>query len=379
MGQLKKKIRNAICLQSQSSQRVCVKISGEPDAVLQMHVTEAEPPATKSPSPLSSLSSSPFQARGAGCGTAPSPGPSETSVVRTRAQEQGLAINPLFERERPYLQQQERPGGPAVPSLQAQSRDSGGGMQRDQTSDAERGVGVLEPNECSRCLAHCEEPAMLQQYLGLLSTLTAKLAENEAAASNTLDSGSLPPLDTSNSEVLQQRATAAEQHLVALCSRLARQAKSLGCQTPSAPKREGASSFDIMRSISGSCADTTCSEPISPSISGMATLCNAVALLLEGHRKQAKAFERYMGWSGARCEAGSAGANDPAVPTAPISLIRKRLGDMEGTAELVKSELQKLRELSSQQELEVAIQWQEKQDVQQQAHDKQASALQVCT
>jgi hypothetical protein len=307
-------------------------------------------------SPLSSPSFSPLEAACAHIEAATSQQDHEAGVLPT-AQEQELSFNPLFDRDRPR-QQPEQQGSAA--------HEVGAATQQDSPSRTDNIIKVSGP---------CHTSPIQQAYLkqAFLSTLTATIAEAEPTASSAQDVGLLPPLESTGAKALQERVKVAEQHLTTLCSMLAGQAKSSDDRTPNALKREVGHSFDIMRSISGSCADTTCSEPISPSVSGMATVSNAVVLLLEGHRKQVKAFERYISWMGGRRESGGTNARDLSA----LAPIQKQFGDMEAAAELVKSELQKLREVSSQQELEVAIQWQEKQALQQKANDEQARAEQV--
>ena len=201
----------------------------------------------------------------------------------------------------------------------------------------------------------CSDEDVLIPYLQLLQALTALLMPPGDGAMPLEPSGAV---DAAAS--LQQRAAAAESTLATLFAELQRRKAAL-------PRGHSTGAFDSMRSMS-SCGDTPSgSQPPSPYASGMARLSHIVTSLLDSHKRQLSLV--------ARCAQGLSSGG--AVPDGAAGELRQRLAEMKQHADEAREELRRLKEVSSQQESEVAIQWNEKQQLQQAAHAELSTAQQA--
>ena len=301
-------------------------------------LTAASSLSSLSPSPMESATQTPSHATAA-----------KPPLATPSAPENDLAYNPLF--DAPSSQQRQSQRGrssrsaspPAVPG--AHNASNPGPPPTLQSADAATNVNLEALQDANASLTRS------------VNAFRRDDASESAAA------------EAANSDVaapLQQRIDSAMRRQRDLCA-------AVEVLADEARRREGETAakvppFDILRSRSGDgpASIDAPSEPPSPSVSGMATLRNAVSQLLEGHEKQVAAIERYLAW---------AGANDK--DAAALAPLRQRLQDMAAHGRTAREETRRLGEVSSQQELEVAIQWQEKQKVQQEANDRRAAAEQV--
>jgi hypothetical protein len=212
----------------------------------------------------------------------------------------------------------------------------------------------------------CTEPAVLVPYLDLINAIIALIGTSANAPLPT----SVAPIQHVAANValdgqqLQQRVAAAEVKLATVCADMAaisQQLKTTKSSSALGKAVPACGGHDIMCSFSGSGSPTS---PLgSPCLSGMARLSHIIALLLDGHEKQVGAFEGHGVGQGGHTQA--------------VAACPQRLVGMKQLAEDAQEELRRLKEVTSQQEVEVAIQWNEKQQLQQKAHSELASATQV--
>jgi hypothetical protein len=271
------------------------------------------------------LSPSPFRPGAAQRSATPAPKQSEP------------AYNPLFD--------DARDNSTPEPVINGSARGSAGitlsDVQLSGTIDA-----MLHASSTAAPAVQSRDAAVLAPYLQLLTSLLAKLSHADNATGGER-AAAFALHDVSS---LQQRISEAEAKLLALCA--ARAASQL--QKPG-HRRE---SFDLMRSLS-----SAGSQSNSPSHSGMASLTSVVTRLLDAHKRQLRTLERHAQADDASA-AALPGASDRGAAAAELKGGWRKL---KACAEDARGELRRLQEVSSQQESEVAIQWSEKQALQQHA------------
>ena len=292
----------------------------------------------------------------------------------------GLAYNPLY-------------------SAEAPTPDLAKGLQHSELSPPSL---VTAQAQSSRDA----QPPALQAYLALLRQLHAKLQPGfgPATASSAVPgtvagssdaAGADSPQDTvphSYAGALRQAVDAQEQQLLALCAQLTGPVRQDRAEVP----RSTSGGLDIMQSLGSSFGGTPRS---SDSHSGMATLSHAVAALIDAHKRQLRSMHKHITAAAPSSHSESASAHQPvtnaqqdaaesktasagaqqsaAWSTAGVAALKQGLQDMAKQAEDVQQELAKLVEVTRQQELEMSIQWSEKQQVQQAAQQQLAAVQQV--
>ena len=308
----------------------------------------ARPASACQPSPVSAetsltgLSPSPFHASEAHTNATPAPKASEP------------AFNPLFDDRNGASPEPAAPYATPSKTIDAEFAAANG------VHDAHKGEGGSEP--------------ALQQYLSLVQQLVGRLQSSAGhdrlttADIDTLDAAAEPSSDDAKSgqSEIQGQVREAETQLLGLCNRLSKLRGSSGQQ--SASHRQSAS-IDIMRSLSGSFVG---SPTNSPSHSSMSALGSIVTLLLDTHKKQLRALEKHV-----RSDTDRPHQHGSEEFWTAATALKTGFRELKGKAEEVREELKRLQEVSSQQESEVAIQWNEKHALQQQAHAQLASVQQV--
>ena len=227
------------------------------------------------------------------------------------------------------------------------------------------------PDAPAAMAAACESAAALTPYLELLKTLAATLeraASGSSGGSGNVHAAPFPdaPATTgdekqgSSASSLREHVQRTEARLMALCNALAQRGHS-------GPSRHG--SFDLMRSLSSD--NTPTSQSGTPSRSGMAALSSILTSLLDTHKAQLRRLQSHV-QAAERQQRGDATADAAAA-------LKEGFREIRGHAEAAREELRRLTEMNGQQESEVAIQWTEKQALQQQSHAELASVRQVHT